>query len=173
MIVSCLFPLEEDISRPCPPPARPVLIVGVHSSLDAKVLVAFGSGAKASGTTGEEDLEEFQIEVTPLPGTGLTGNTRFDFLKAIPLDWTDRWFVPSNGRPGIKMGHLPNSCKDAANAAKNAAAELLKAHPERKWGKTPTPKKPLEVIRRKAPPNRAPSSPLEGAPPESINPPTD
>lgn len=132
MIANCLFPHEEDVSKPGPI-ARPALVVAVMRS--GKVVVAYGSGQNTS--VQNKPLLQHQIEVGPdtegYASAGLAELTRFDFLKCIPMEWNSKWFAPYKGAE-VKRGWLPRAVRNAVAAARQAAANIVAQDPDRAWG---------------------------------------
>jgi hypothetical protein len=136
LIVSCWFPYDLDISR-LGPDLRPVLVVEVRKS--GKVVCVYGSAAKSKGTTAENLLQPYQIQVPATNVSGLKEPTRFNFLKSVPLEWTDKWFCPFGGNPTVRMGVLDANEKSTAKVAKQYAADLIASDPTKEWGVRPSP----------------------------------
>jgi hypothetical protein len=114
------------------PDLRPVLVVEILKS--GKVVCAYGSAAKANGS-GKTTLQHHQIEVLPSNTSGLSENTRFDFIKRVPLNWTDEWFAPCEDRQTVRIGTLDAGERTAASTAKQMADNLIANNPARKWPK--------------------------------------
>ncbi|MCX7143758.1 MAG: hypothetical protein NT123_22490 [Proteobacteria bacterium] len=145
LIVSCWFPHEGDITIPGPD-LRPVLVVDILKLGNSeKVVCAYGSAAKSTGVNIPK-LQGYQIEVQPSNTSGLKEITRFDFVKRFPLDWSDKWFIPSDCNPTARMGILNASEKAAAIVAKQVADNLIASDPQKKW---PRPKVVLKIIRKR------------------------
>ncbi|MGF6273873.1 hypothetical protein ABIB38_002251 [Massilia sp. UYP11] len=100
-IASCLFPREENPTLPGPGP-HPVLIAGVIPE-KRLVLAAYGSGQ--TNVTLARALEPYQIEITQRTSY-LKLTTRFDFRKAVPIEWSEEWFKPIGHNVPIIMGTL-------------------------------------------------------------------
>jgi len=131
-IASCLFPHEENPTLPGPGP-HPVLIAGVIP--DKKlVLAVYGSG-QTDVTLARGALEPYQIQITQR-SSYLHLTTRFDFRKAVPIEWCADWFKPIGYNVPIIMGRLDQSQIIQANRAMREWDDRLKlgAVP---WGTVP------------------------------------
>jgi hypothetical protein len=132
-IASCLFPHEENPTVPGPGP-HPVLIAGVMKE-KGLVLAAYGTGQSGIALAGG-DLEPYQMEVDPNSRNYLRYVTRFDFRKAVPIEWNDSWFKPIGARVPIIMGSLDRTQIIAAKQAIEAYKQLLAGGTVKAWGAT-------------------------------------
>lgn len=145
-IASCLFPHEEDPTVPGPGP-HPVLIAGVIPEKKL-VLAAYGTGQTNMALAAGE-LEPYQIQINP-GLTRLKYVTRFDFRKAVPIEWCSDWFKPIGHNVPIIMGMLDRAQIIQANRAMAECQRLLSSGTIVPWGAVKAVATPAQAAAAKA-----------------------
>jgi len=130
-IASCLFPHEENPTVPGPGP-HPVLLFGVNAK-ERVVLAAYGTGQTEIALAGQPALA-YQVEIRPSPRNYLRYVTRFDFRKAVPIEWSSDWFKPIGAGVPILMGPLDRTEIIQARKAFAACQQMLASGEIEPWG---------------------------------------
>lgn len=130
-IASCLFPHEENPTVPGPV-AHPVLIFGVNAEKRV-ALAAYGTGQTQIALAGQPALA-YQLEIKPSARNYLKFVTRFDFRKAVPIEWSGDWFKPIGAGIPILMGALDRTEIIQARKAYATCQQMLISGEIEPWG---------------------------------------